>query len=169
MLAAIAITILCHQQINSQKLVENKIDEFTKHAVKRTSWEILMEKFGTTIYIRFSKIDSIEVLDLKIMLGGKVFAVSDGETLMLKLSNDSIMKLNTVSYEVACIGCGARGLPGSAAYGVHVKYIIDETNHELLKKYKIKKVRLYTTDGYHEEEVTKKRESILQETIVLVE
>ena len=168
----IVATLLFFLSLNtsfSQKLVENKIDEFTKHAVKRTSWETLMEKFGMVIYLRVSVIDSTEYIDVKSMLGGKVFAIPKGETFMIKLANDSIVKLNTLSHEVSCRGCGAKGFSGSATEGIQVAYVIDKQTHDLLKQYPIKKVRLYTTEGYHEEDVNKNKSDALQSILKLIE
>lgn len=167
----ILVTIFIINSLSSycQKVTENKIDEFTKHAVKRTSWETVMEKWTKTIYTRVSKIDSTEWLDVKIMLGGKVFAMGEGETLMIKLSNDSIVSLKSTEHKVSCKGCGAKGFAGSAAYGIEVNYVIEKEIHDILKKNTMVKIRIYTTDGYVEEEVSDKKNATIQALLKLIE
>jgi hypothetical protein len=141
-------TVFCF----SQKLEENEVDEFTGNSIKRTSWELL-STFKP--YFRISKINNSYTFQIKLMLGN-VFSIDKGEFLMLKLDNDSIVKLPNLEYAITCTGCGAVGYLGSGAQGIHVKYILHEEAREKLKKHLVTKIRIYTSDGYVDYDTKKK-------------
>jgi hypothetical protein len=134
-------------------LEENKVDEFTNHAVKRTSWETLVMTMKFTTYFRISKIDSIVWLDTKMIIGASVFAIGEGQEIMFKLTTDEIVKLPNLKYEVTCRGCGAIGFSGSQAQGISVSYPMEPEQISQLMEYQVEKVRIYTTDGYVEDDV----------------
>ena len=149
----------------SQKIAEKKVDEFTKSSIMRTSWETLtkidgMSMKGLTSYIRFSKINDIIYIDLKVM-DGSVLSVPDGNKIMLMLQNDSIVTIKNSHYEVACMGCGAIGLSGSSAYGIQLNNPITDKEFEIFKSKQIKKIRIYFRDGYLEDEVKEKHAKII--------
>lgn len=153
----------------SQTLEENKVDEFTGNSVKRTSWEILNQTMKFNAFSRISRINENTYLDLKIMIGGKVFAIAEGDELMLKLSNDEIIKLQSIKYEITCTGCGARGYSGSQAQGLSVIYSIANDQIEKLKNNSIIRVRIYTTNGYVEEDTKPKNADIIMNALKLTD
>jgi len=70
---------------HSQEVVENEVDEFTGYSIIRTSWEKLNMSMKFTAYFRISKIDEDYTFDLKMMMGGSVFSIGEGQEIMYKL------------------------------------------------------------------------------------
>lgn len=157
--------------VKSQSLVENKVDEFTEKAIKRTSWETMTMKFGFVTYFRVSSVNHYKYFDLKMMIGsdGKVFSISKDQELMLKLDNGEIVKLKNIESTVTCRGCGAKGLSGSSAHGIKVSYSINQDEFNLLKNNLIKKYRVYTNDGYYEKELKSKQSKKIIKALELIE
>lgn len=164
------ITILCSLQGMTQTLVENKTDDFTKATVKRTSWEKLVYQLSKfTCFIRFSKIDTLYYLDVKIMEAGNVFSIDKDSKIMLKLSNDTIYTLNNLAYVISSIGDGAIGFVGSQAMGIETSYIsFSDRTFKQLETFPIKKIRIYTTDGYLETDVLDKFSNLVINSIKLL-
>jgi hypothetical protein len=138
-----------------QKLDENKTDEFTKNSVKRTSWETLSSSSVANAHFRISLINEYETFDVKLMIN-KVFSIDKDQELMFKLANGDVVKLQNLKYTITCNGCGATGLAGSEAEGIQVVYPLAKEQIEQLKANKIVKVRIYTNDGYVEDDVKDK-------------
>ena len=88
---------------------------------------------------------------------------------MLKLSNDEIIRLPNLKYEITCTGCAAKGFAGSAAQGVNVSYILDKDQLEKLKSYEVVKIRVYTTDGYVEDDSKQKNTDQIKTALKLIE
>lgn len=151
----------------AQKITEDKIDEFTKSSVKRTSWDKLFSTMKATSHIRVSKINGIVYLNLKLM-DGSVFSMDENAKLMLKSTSDSIVTLYNLKFQITCRGCGAPGFGGSAAEGIDVSYVIDQDQAEYLKTHPLNKVRIYTSEGYIEEQVKSKNSDLLSSQLKLV-
>lgn len=154
-----------------QKLEENKIDEFTKAYVKKTSWETL-NPFGFSnklyAFTRIRKIDSTYFLDFKVTLrSGSVFSISQGDELMIKTS-DSIIVLSNLKYQISCTGCGVKGFTGSGLEGIEVMYEIPASDVFYLLNNKIKKIRVYTSDGYVEDDIKDKNAEMFVRQLKLV-
>lgn len=148
----------------AQSIVENKTDEFTKATVKISSWEKLFMKFegNSTCYFRITEVNHIQYFELKYMtskLKSNVYSVQENSELMFKMNNDSIITLNAIKYSISEKGGGAINMAGSSAWGIHIRYSIDKKDVENFK-YGFSKIRLYTTDGYIEEDNIKMDNSL---------
>jgi hypothetical protein len=155
--------------IHSQTIKENQVDEFTKNKVIRTSWEFI-SKSKIYAHVRASKINGDQTLDFRFMLpgGDHVFAIPTGDAIMFKLENDSIITLKNTEHKISCSGCGAVNIIGSQAEGVEIFSILSQADIEQLSKYKIKKIRLYTTDGYREAEIADKFQDIIKKELLII-
>lgn len=165
------LLLLCLNSF-AQKLVTNKKDEFTGRYVKETSVEILSHPFKMSGYsydFRFKSVDTDIYLNLKIMsISNSVFAIKDGNVLMLKMGNDSILKLSNSEYTISQSGKGASGIVGSACQGVSLYFPLSKEDIETIKNTKIVKVRLYTTDGYTEQVVKAVADKRVKDALKLV-
>ena len=161
------IFLLCPLIASAQKIVEDKVDEFTKKHVKRSSWENFGFSSGFSGYTRVEKIDGTIWLNLRFMTGG-VVAMKDGAKFMLMTKTDSVITLYNNTYEISCSGCGAIGLVGSAAQGLNVSFMLPESKIVYLIQNGLKKIRLYTTDGYVEREIKEKHVKSLLRQLELV-
>jgi hypothetical protein len=155
--------------VNAQKIDQDKIDEFTKHHVKRTTWEALSRSNDFWAHARMSKIDSVFYLDLKFFRsGGEVLGISSGQKIMLKLDDDSILTFTIIGDKVSCRGCGAVGINGAGVMGLNISCIIPENEYNQLLHRKVVKIRLNTIDGYHEYKIKEKFQSLLSQELALM-
>lgn len=153
----------------SQKLEENKVDEFTKKSIKRTSWEKLMYS-TTTLHARISKVDSLVFFEFKFMdPWKKIFSVKEGSELMFKLDNDEILTLKTIGDTYSSVGAGAIGLNGSGTYGVNLICDLNPKNIEMLSNHKIVKVRFNTSSGYLEYDIKEKYQDVVMKELKLIQ
>jgi hypothetical protein len=165
LLLALLVPMFAH----AQKLTEEKKDEFTGAQVKRTDYEQMVSNMKFTFFYRFSKIDTTYFLDLKMMIGsGKVFSISQGNKIMFKMEDSTIITIENIESSIACKGCGAKGFSGSAAYGVGTSYVINQAQLEKLTKLKLIKYRIYTSEGYIEDEAKESKAETFLETAKLI-
>jgi len=166
----IIISVLLANNLFGQKLKENEVDEFTNNTVKRTTWESLNQSMKFTAYFRISKINDNYYFDLKLMLGtGPVFSIAKDQELMFKLTGGEVVKLKNLEYAITCRGCGAIGLMGSDAQGIQVSYPINSEEVEKLSEIAIEKLRIYTSDGYVENDLKSKVDNKIKKCLNLVE
>lgn len=149
----VSLLVLSSLSLKAQRIEENKIDDFTKTRVTRTSWNYLYKSGGWVplwLGVRVSKINDTYWLNLKIMNGGHVESILEGAKFMLMLSNDSVVELANSAYAISCTGCGAIGFVGSAGQGLAADFMIRNNDVPSLMNNPIKKVRIYLSDGYEE-------------------
>ena len=152
-----------------QKLEVNKVDDFTNNTVKRTSWERITMNMGFTSYFRFSQINANNYFDLKLMLAsGSVFAIDKNQKIMFKLDNGELVTLHNLEYVITCRGCGAKGYIGSDAQGIKTSYPIDKEQFEKIMNNTVVKIRIYTTDGYIENDIKEKNAKKISNALKLI-
>lgn len=152
----------------AQRIVEDKIDEFTKSHKVYTSWERLLYNFDGNSFYRFRKIDSLILFDFKYQKNGNVQSIPTNASFYFKLSNDSIIELKCIEGVVSGKGDGAIGISGSGMYGLNAKYKITRNEIEKLKIADLSKVRFYLRDSYIEFEVNKKYSTIFKAALILL-
>lgn len=155
-----------------QHLITNSTDEFTGKKIKETSIENLAQPFkmsGFTYKFSFKKVNDNLYLNLRIMsLSNSVFAIKDGEVLMLKIS-DTVLKLSNSDYVISKKGgSGAPGLSSSTCEGVSLYFPLTSESVDLLKSKPIVKIRLYTTDGFTEQEIKDVADKKVKNALALV-
>lgn len=135
----------------SQRIAENKVDEFTHNMVKRTTWDLLAYKFNGSMYAhtRISLINKDYFLQLRYLCRSGC-AIGEGGRFMLKLDNDSIITLVSIKSEIACTGCGATGLVGAGVLGLDLSFTATEEQIRYVAVHRVVKARLYLSDGYVE-------------------
>lgn len=155
----------------SQKLVTNKTDEFTGKKVKETSVETLARPFkmsGFAYTFSFKKVDDNLYFNLRAMsLSNSVFAIKDGEVLMLKTA-DTVLKLSNVEYTISKKGGAGGGLSSGGTEGVSLYFLLNSEAVELIKNKPILKVRLYTTEGYTEQDVKSASDKRVKDALGLI-
>lgn len=164
--------LLFYSTAFAQKLVTDKTDEFTGKRVKETSIENLAQPFkmsGFAYKFTFRKVNNNLYFNLRIMsLSNSVFAVKDGEVLMLKTA-DTVIKLTNNEYTISKKGGSAGGgLSSAGSEGVSLYFPLNNESIELIKNKPIVKVRLYTTDGYTEQEIKSAADKRVKEALSLI-
>lgn len=150
----------------AQKLEVNKTDEFTGDILKKTSWENLATS-GFFTYFNVSNVNGDYFLNLKVMIEGKVFSIEKDGELMLKLTNGEIITLKNTEHTITCIGCGAKGVVGSADEGISVSYTLSKEDAEILNNATIESLRIYTSIGFRDSKLKEKNSNKIQKAIQL--
>ncbi len=168
--------LFCYNSAISQTIAENKKDEFKGYSIIRTDWEVLFKKGSsfinnsTSLKYRFTKIDGKIILDIKmILMGGRVFSINEKDELIFLFDDDSTLTYKSLHYIVASKGGGATGAWGAALWGLMASYSNEsDINFKELESKKVKKVRIYTDEGYVEKEIKPKHSMILKKSIELI-
>lgn len=150
-----------------QKIVENKIDDFTKKSIVRTDWENLSGMTSLHFSTRVSKIEETGYLSIKIFTQGVTSVTKDHEILLMA-ENGEILTLHSLEYVISGYGDGANGLIGSKVLGMNITCVLSEKDINFLKDNVIKKVRINSSNGYMEEALKAKKASKLQDMMKLV-
>lgn len=156
----------------AQKLITDKTDEFTGKKVKETSIENLAQPFkmsGFAYKFTFRKVNDNLYFNLRIMsLSNSVFAIKDGEVLLLKTA-DTVIKLTNTEYAISKKGgSSGGGLSSAGSEGVSLYFLLNNESVEVLKNKPIVKVRLYTTDGYTEQDVKATADKRVKDALALI-
>jgi len=164
------VLLLIPSMAGAQKIVENKIDDFTHHKIKRTSWEPLVRNFGghTIILTRISEVDGNRFLDVRIMRDAGPFVIKENGQFMLKTETDSIITLQVLRTEFSCLGCGADGITGSGLQGMNISFPLTANDAKYLSIHLTRKIRVYFFDSYWEEEVKERPAKGLAKALQLI-
>lgn len=100
--------------------------------------------------------------------GTGVFAIDEGDLLMLKLDNGDVVKLECPEYTTTCAGCGSKGFLGSSAQGINVFYPLYKEDVEMILASRVDKVRVHTSDGYLDDTVKDDGAKKLQKALRLL-
>jgi len=151
-----------------QTLEKNEVDEFTGRKVKHTSLEVLTKNMRFSLFYRIMSEDDKKILNIKMMIGNKVFSISEGDELMFKMKDGQVIILPCLEFVVTCTGCGARGFGGSAGQGINANYLLSQENFELLRTGNLEKIRVHTSLGYGDADITDSNSKTFQRTFMLL-
>lgn len=158
--------------LNAQKLTEDKMDEFTKVWIKRTSWAALTKNPGSAkayrSAFRICKINDKVFLDLKMMLGDKVYSINEGDPIMFLFESGEVVKIYSNEFAITSIGAGAEGYGGSSELGTNTTYDLSPEVIEKIQNGKIKKIRIYISDSYIEQEDKRNADKHLKRCLTLI-
>ncbi|SHJ10015.1 hypothetical protein SAMN04488508_105310 [Aquimarina spongiae] len=168
--------LFCFNSAISQTIAKNKRDEFKGYSIIKTDWEVLFKKGSswtsnsTSLKYRFTKIDETIMLDIKmILLEGKVFSISKYNELIFLFDDDTTLTYKSLYDVVASEGGAATGLWGASLWGLMASY---SSEHDIdlkeLESKKVKKIRIYTDEGFVEKEIKSKHSDILKKCIKLI-
>lgn len=152
--------------MNAQKIVENKVDEFTKNKVVRTDWEKISDSRGLYLYSRISKIDDSYYVEMKIPTN-YVTSINPEDDVSFMFENNEIINLKSTEYKITCYGCGSIGLAGSSALGLGFVCKTSNLDIEKFKNNLVKKIRINKSTGYSEDELKSKNSEKLRSMFLL--
>lgn len=142
----------------SQKIEKNEIDEFTGKKTVYTNWGKFKTGNGLTgqnnLMFRFTSLDGVEAFHLK-WVTASMLSISEGAKLMFKMSDDSVITLESLNYAIASKGDGVTGLSMSAILGVSCIYYGADIKMFSGDSY-LTKLRIYTTNGYVDIDIKEK-------------
>jgi len=146
----------------SNKLVTEKVDDMTMAKIFETKYidlnRIKLFDNGANFMMKFRKIDNRIIIDLYTS-NQQIFSIIKDDELMLKLSNDSILKFKNNEYSIAHTFNAA----GATLYILENSYYANIEDIEMLSKFQLKKIRVYLSDSYLEREIKPDMASKLQE------
>lgn len=158
--------------VYSQKLVTNSKDEFTGKIVKQTSVEALAAPFKMTGYrydFSIKQVDSNCYFNLRLTsLSNSVFSIKDGDQFAIKFQDGSVVELTNTEYAISERGKGSTGLSGSMSFGVSLFMLLSKENIDALLSKKITKVRIYTTDGYSDQDIKSNADKKVKAALKLI-
>jgi hypothetical protein len=147
----------------SQQLAVSKIDEFTKkeviqvNASKGAHWKTtdnIAKGFFNNIFLSLNKSHTTNFLTLDINIGTAICVSNNDGKIITLLEDDSTLEL----LQVSKIDCNSR---------VAVRYFLSDLDLEKLKTTVIKKIRLYTTEGFFDFEIKENKKEIIKKTFIL--
>jgi|GEM_PF-3164934 len=135
----------------------NTIDEFTKSQILQTKEEILTVSgmgFGFSTSYAFKKIDNARYLRLGIS-SSKIFTLKKGEEILFKTENENPVSLK---FSETTIADGQYNSSFKTTHwGGSVLIPISDEVYNRLQNEKIVKLRVYTADGYVDDDIKEKR------------
>lgn len=155
------MTVLNEDAINK---IFGKVDSINKTYSKDlySKWMTFNSGFKHSVYSRFSRINNTNFIEFKIMifggLNGKEFSISNGKKVIFFDENNKAIELYHNEDRRTCYGCGATGLSGSAAPGIHVVYELKEDELKDISQNKIVKYLIQTDDEIIENELKPKKQ-----------
>ena len=162
-LYAILISTTLNFTLYSQQLAVSQIDEFTKkeviqvNASKDKKWknsDNIAQGFYNNVYLSLRKIDTLKSIQLDIQRGSMICLNNlDGKVIAL-FEDSSTLELPQVSK----IDCAQRIL---------ATYYLPKNHLKKLTENEIKKIRIYTNDGYFDLEIKNDKKKIIKETFQL--
>jgi hypothetical protein len=171
-LGLIFLLVFSLSSLNAQKLTEDKMDEFTKVWIKRTSWAALtkdpssMRPYRSAF--RICKVNDRVYLQLKMMLNNSVYSIKEGSPLMFLLEGGDVVTINSNEYAITNYGDGAEGSGGSDNLGTNTTYDLSNEVIEKLLKGKITKIRIYTSEFFVEQEDKRNADKHLKRCLLLI-
>jgi hypothetical protein len=165
----ITLILIAFYQSQSQKLVEDGVDEFTGNYVKRTSWKTICENMSIVVYFRVTKINKDIFFNLKVMKNNKVFSIDKDALLMFKLENKEVVELPNLEYAMTCIGCGAISISGSQTEGIETSYLLNHEQFNKLKNNVAIKFRIYSSLGYMEDDLKLNNYEKIKKSLTLIQ
>ena len=149
----------------SQKISENKIDEFTKSKIVSTEWEKLtLTKYLS--YFNFRQVDDNFYMNIKIVTVS-VCSVDKDDSISFLFEDGSVLDLKNSKYAISNYGDGAIGHRASQALGLNLITELSPKDIAELKSKPVKKLRIYTSTGYFEDIVKEKNSQVFSKSLLL--
>lgn len=168
-LATALILSLINNKCKAQALKADYVDEFNGVHMKQTKFKAFCMDGGMTSQLSIlSMNDSLYFIKIKLMLTPGVHSIDKGDAFDLKLNDGKVIELYNYEYVTSCSGCGSLGLLGAGAQGSESIYYIDNESLKHLESTEVKKIRIYTTRGMHDCDISEKNADIIIKHIALL-
>ncbi len=166
-LITLFFSIICFGQ--NCKYKTNEIDEFTKNKILETKIEVFTVSgmgLGFSTSYTLKKINEKRYLNFKIT-SPSIFTLREGDKIMFKTDSENTIDLIFPNTIIA-----------NNVYNSHLKTTtwlenilipIDELTYQRLSNEKVLKLRVYTTDGYIDDDINEKRSKKFKELLKCIE
>ncbi|URM37195.1 hypothetical protein [Flavobacterium anhuiense] len=151
------------------KYKRNEIDEFTKNKILETKENLFTLSgmgLGFSCAYTLKKINDNRYINLHIT-APSIFTLRESHEIMFKTEKDSTIDLKFIESIVAN-GTYNTSLK-STHWSAQTMIPITAEAYERLKNEKITKLRVYTVDGHHDDDVSEKRDKKFKELLKCIE
>lgn len=135
-----------------------EIDEFTGSDVTITKFTELYSDDFKLIKVQLMRVDSFYSIVIGMNIG-KIYAIDEGAQLMFIMEDSSVFATPSLKHTVAT---GRESIIGTIWYGTTAFYL-DSERLKMIATYGIKKLRIYTTDGYLEVTISPEAQNIIKD------
>ncbi len=150
----------------SQKVVRNETDEFTGNKVIETDYFMWYWTGSINVYLKGRKVDDRYLINLAPTVK---FSIFEGNELMFKLKNGSVITITALNSAVSIRGGLEHGkLQGSNVQGVNVQYELTAEQYKALLENEIDKIRIYGSGKYHDDNINQKADRKFKEMLNLL-
>ncbi len=153
----------------SQEIKEEKVDPVTGQPYKITKAEFIYStasnEYITAECIRKGNDYS---LVLRVTTTNTVYTVKQGKPLILKLANDSSLRLTVPVDFTSKIGNGIAGSFGQIKYGVTMEFKLNEHDKNALMNTPLKLIRMYADNFSNDYELKSKYKNIIAKQMALI-
>lgn len=137
------------------EFTENEVDEFLGIKKLSTKAHFIVGGLTNTMMLGLREVGDDYILRFTYKTdGANSLVAGPDDLLMLKLSNDTIIRASLREVTAGSHDYGTNGISTTTFSG---QYGVDSAGFVALSRYPIRKVRVYFSDGYVEEEVRDKR------------
>lgn len=154
--------------INAQSVEEDYTDDFNERGVVKTSWKKMFYNTSETGYYRFSKVNDLICLDVKLKLVNKYFSIDNDKLMVFKFEDGTIFKLYNRSYVKTETRDDSKELKRNSKSEITTAYVFDYKDLSILKTKKVIMVRVYTDDGCFDNELKDRFGKALRESAKLI-
>ncbi|HEX8576981.1 MAG TPA: hypothetical protein VF677_11870 [Flavobacterium sp.] len=147
----------------------NEVDEFSKNKILETKKEAFTMSgigFGFSTNYSLKKINNDRYLKLYIS-SPKIFTLRQGDQIMLKTDSENTVSLVLMQTTIARSSYNDQ--LGSTTWYEDVLIPITDENYQRLLTENILKLRVYTADGYIDDDVKEKRAKKFKEILKCIE
>lgn len=155
------------------KYKTNEVDEFTKNTILETKGGILTMSgmgFGFSAGYSMKKINNTKFLNFFVN-NSSVFTLREDDEIMFKTDSDNVISFKypktTIPNYVPGTRIGTTTTP--SMYSANILIEISDDNYRKLLAEKILKLRVYTSDGYIDNDIKSKRANSFQEALKCIE
>jgi hypothetical protein len=151
------------------KYKTNEVDEFTKNKILETKEELLTVSgmgFGFSTSYNLKKVNENRYLKLNIS-SPKILTIKAGDEIMFKTNNDNPISLKFS--ETVILQPQYNSSSRSTIWYEFILIPISDENYTRLLQEPISKLRLYTSDGFIDDEIKDKRDKKLKELLKCIE
>ncbi|RUT68638.1 hypothetical protein D0817_19965 [Flavobacterium cupreum] len=165
------ILLLAANYISAQncKYKRNEVDEFTKNKILETKEDIFTISgmgLGFSCGYALLKINDVRYLKLHVM-SPSIFTLRSEHEIMFKTDSENTINLQFIDTQIAT-GTYNTTLK-STHWGAFTAIPISDEIYQRLLNEKISKLRIYTTDGYRDDDVSEKRDKKFKELLKCIE
>jgi len=155
----------------SQKIKETKTDNTTGEKIVSTMPEMIYAVTSKDQYISTECIrkGNQYTLILRVTTTNTVYVIQQNKPLILKLSNDSLLRLPVPEEVYSKLGGGIQESLGQIKYGISIPFKLSEKEKNVLVNYPVKLIRVYADNFSDDYEIKSKKQGLISKQLKFLE